>query len=138
MKDNIAKITRWILYLLLLLSIIPGILFYTGAVDTDVFLNWGKFMLIAGILVIIIAPIFTFIVNPQNLIKMLISIVLFVVIVGISYGLATNQLTALQLEDYHITAETSRLVGMGLIATYITFGLAILAIIYSMIIKPFK
>jgi hypothetical protein len=138
MKDKIANVTRWILYLLLLLSVIPGILFYTGTVDTDVFLNWGKFMLIAGVAVIIIAPIFTFAVNPQNLIKMLISIVLFVVIIGLSYTLATNQLSALQLEEYGITPETSRLVGMGLIATYITFGLAIFSILFSMIIKPFK
>ncbi len=138
MKDKIANITRWILYLMLLLSVIPGILFYTGTVDTDVFLNWGKFMLIAGVAVIIIAPIFTFAINPQNLIKMLISIVLFVVIIGLSYTLATNQLSALQLEEYGITPETSRLVGMGLIATYITFGLAIISILFSMIIKPFK
>ncbi len=138
MKDKIANVTRWILYLLLLLSVIPGILFYTGTVDTDVFLNWGKFMLIAGVAVIIIAPIFTFAINPQNLIKMLISIVLFVVIIGLSYTLATNQLSALQLEEYGITPETSRLVGMGLIATYITFGLAIFSILFSMIIKPFK
>jgi hypothetical protein len=138
MKDSIANITRWILFLLLLLSVIPGVLFYTGAVDTDVFLNWGKFMLIAGVAVIVIAPIFTFIINPQNLIKMLISIVLFVVIIGLSYTFATNQLSALQLEEYGISADTSRLVGMGLIATYIIFGLAIFSILFSMIIKPFK
>ncbi len=138
MKDKISNITRWILYLLLLLSIIPGLLFYSGAVDTDVFLNWGKFMLIAGVVVILIAPVFTFLNNPQNLVKMLISIVLLAVVIGVSYALAKNQLSSLQLEEYHITAETSRLVGMGLIATYITFGLAVLAILYSMVVKPFK
>ena len=138
MKDRIANITRWILYLLLLLSVIPGILFYTGAVDTDVFLNWGKFMLIASVAVIIIAPFYTFIMNPQNLIKILISIVLFAIIIGLSYALATNQLSDLQLEKYKISAETSRIVGMGLIATYITFALAIVAILYSIVIKPFK
>ncbi len=138
MKDKISNITRWILYLLLLLSVIPGILFYTGAVDTDVFLNWGKFMLIAGVVVILIAPVFTFLNNPQNLVKMLISIVLFAVVIGVSYVLATNQLSSLQLEEYGITPETSRLVGMGLIATYITFALAVVAILYSMVIKPFK
>ena len=138
MKDKISNITRWILYLLLLLSVIPGILFYTGAVDTDVFLNWGKFMLIAGVVVILIAPVFTFLNNPQNLVKMLISIVLFAVVIGVSYVFATNQLSSLQLEEYGITPETSRLVGMGLIATYITFALAVVAILYSMVIKPFK
>ncbi len=138
MKDRISNITRWILYLLLLLSVIPGILFYTGAVDTDVFLNWGKFMVIVGVAIIVIAPIYTFIVNPQNLIKMIGSVVLFVVIIGVSYALANNQFSQLQLGHYKISAETSRLVGMGLIATYITFALAIVAILYSIVIKPFK
>ncbi len=138
MKDKIANMTKWILYLLLLLSAIPGILFYTGAVDTNVFLNWGKFLLIVGIAVIIIAPVFTFIVNPQNLIVMLISLVLFAVVIGVSYALANNQFSALQLENYHVTANTSRWVGMGLYTTYISFGLAVLAIFYSGIVKFFK
>ncbi len=138
MKDRISNITRWILYLLLLLSVIPGILFYTGAVGTDVFLNWGKFMVILSVAIIVIAPIYSFVMNPQNLIKILGSIVLFAVIIGVSYALATNQLSQLQLDNYKISAETSRIVGMGLIATYITFVLAIVAILYSIVIKPFK
>jgi hypothetical protein len=138
MKDKIANITRWILYVLLILAALPGILFYAGGISTDLFLNWGKFMLILGVAVIIIAPIYTIIVNPQNLIKMLLSVVFLVIILAVSYGFAANQLSSLQLETYHITAETSRLVGMGLIASYISFGLAIIAILYSGVVKLFK
>lgn len=138
MKDKIANITRWILIVLLVLSAIPGILFYAGAMNTDTFLLWGKLMLILGVAVLILAPVYTMIVNPKNLIKMLISIVLLAVIVAVSYGFATNHMPALQLETYHITAETSKLIGMGLIATYITFGLSIVTILYSGIVKLFK
>lgn len=138
MKDKIANITRWFLYVLLILAVIPGILFYAGAISTDMFLNWGKFMLILGVAVIILAPIYTIIVNPKNLVKMLISIVFLAVILAVSYGFATNQLSSLQLETYKITAETSKLVGMGLIASYISFGLSIIAILYSGVVKLFK
>ncbi len=138
MKDKIANITRWILYALLILSVIPGILFYARVMSTNIFLGWGKIMLILGVAVIILAPVYTIIVNPKNLIKMLLSIVLLVIVLGVSYGFATNQLSALQLETYKITAETSKLIGMGLIATYISFGLSVIAILYSGIVKLFK
>jgi hypothetical protein len=138
MKDKIAIITRWILYVLLILAVIPGVAFYAGWMSTDAFLNWGKFMLILGVAVIILAPIYTIIVNPKNLVKMLISIVILAVILGVSYSFAKNQLTPLQLETYKITPETSKLVGMGLIASYITFGLSIIAILYSGVVKIFK
>ena len=138
MKDKIANITRWILYVLLVLAVIPGIAFYAGVMDTDMFLNWGKFMLILGVAVIILAPIYTIIVNPKNLVKMLISVVFLAVILAVSYGFAKNQLTPVQLETYKISAETSKLVGMGLIASYISFGLSIIAILYSGVVKMFK
>lgn len=138
MKDKVANITRKVLYVLLILSVIPGVLFYAGIMSTDVFLNWGKVMLILGVLVLIVAPAYTIFNNPKNLIKMLISIALLALILGVSYGFAANQLSALKLETYHITAETSKLVGMGLIATYITFGLSIIVILYSGAMKIFK
>ncbi len=138
MKDKVANITRWVLYVLLILSAIPGILFYFGVMSTDAFLGWGKIMLFLGVAVLFLAPVYTIINNPKNLIKMLLSVVLLVIILGVSYGFATNQLTALQLETYHITALTSKLVGMGLIAVYITFGLSVIVILYSGIMKIFK
>ncbi len=138
MKDKVANITRWILYVLLILSAIPGVLFYFGVMSTDAFLGWGKIMLFLGVAVLILAPVYTMIINPKNLIKMLFSIVLLIIILGVSYGFATNQLSALQMETYHITAMTSKLVGMGLIAVYITFGLSIIVILYSGIVKIFK
>jgi len=139
MKDKIANIARWVLYALLILAAIPGVLFYAKVMSTDTFLNWGKFMFLLGVTVLILAPVYTMIINPRrNLIKMLISIVILVIILAVSYGIATNHMTLLQLETYKITVETSRLVGMGLIATYITIGLSVIVILYSGIVKLFK
>lgn len=138
MKDRVARISRWILYVLLILSAIPGILFYTGIMSTDVFLDWGKFMLILSAIVLLISPVYTMVNNPQNLIKMVISLAFLVVIIAVSYGLASNQLTTVQLAADNVSAETSRLVGMGLYAVYITLILSIIAILYSAVVKIFK
>lgn len=138
MKDSIANITRWILYLLLALSVIPGVLFYAGMLDTELFINWAKLLLIVAVAVMVISPIYGFIVNPQNIVKMLISIAVMVVVVGLAYLLAGNDFTEYRLEELETTAETSTMVGVGLYATYITFGLTVVAILYSSVIKIFK
>jgi len=138
MKDSIANITRWILYLLLALSVIPGIMFYAGMLDTELFLNWAKLLLLVAVAVMVISPIYGFIVNPQNIVKMLVSIVVLVVVIGAAYALAGNSFTDYRLEELKITAETSTMVGVGLYTTYIAFGLTVVAILYASVIKIFK
>lgn len=138
MKDNIANITKWILYLLLALSVIPGVLFYADALSTELFINWAKILLIVGVAIMFLSPIYGFITNPQNIVKMLISIAVMVVVIVIAYAVAGNEFTEYQMEELKTTAQTSKLVGMGLYATYITFGLTVVAIFYASIIKIFK
>jgi hypothetical protein len=138
MKDSIANITKWILYLLLVLSVVPGVLFYAGMLDTEIFINLAKILLIVAAAVMVISPIYGFIINPQNLVKMLISIVGMVVVVGVAYTLAGNEFTNYRLEELDSTVEISKLVGMGLFTTYIAFGITIIAILYSSVAKLFK
>lgn len=138
MKDSIANITKWILYLLMALVFISGLLFYTNILSVDMFLNWSKLLLIIGVAVMVISPIYGFINHPKNAVKLLISLALFVVIIIVGYTIAGNDFSPLQLEELKTTAETSKLVGMGLYVTYIMFGLAIIAAIYSSIVKAFK
>lgn len=138
MKDNIANITKWILYLLLALSVIPGVLFYTNIISSGIFINWAKILLILGVAIMFLSPIYGFITNPQNIVKMLISIAVMVVVIIIAYAFASNDFTAYQLEELETTAKTSTLVGMGLYATYIAFGLTVVAILYASVIKIFK
>ncbi len=138
MKDSIANITKWLLYLLLALSVIPGVLFYAGMLETELFINWAKVLLIVAVAVMVISPIYGIITNPQNIIKLLISLAVMVVVIVVAYSLAGNEFSEYRLEELKTTADTSRLVGMGLYATYIAFGLAIVAILYASIIKIFK
>jgi hypothetical protein len=138
MKDTIAKITKWILYVLIAIAAVAGLLFYAGLLSTELFLNIGKLILIIGLIIMILSPIYGFITNPQNLKVLLISLVVGAVVLIISYSIAGNEYTALQLEQYNISEQTSKFVGMGLYATYIMFGLAVLAFLYSAISKAIK
>ena len=138
MKDNIAKITRWISIVLIGIVVILGALFYTDNLGSESFISAAKWMLYIGVAVMVISPIYTFIINPKNLVKLLISLGLFVVVIVIGYSTADNTFTALELETLKTDADTSKLVGMGLYVTYIAFCLAILAAIYASIVKVFK
>jgi len=138
MKDSISNITKWILYLLLALVSIFGLLFYTDILSTDSFINFSKLLLIISVAIMVISPIYGFITHPKNMVKLLISLALFVVVIIVGYSLAGNEFSNLRLEELKTTAETSKLVGMGLIVTYIAFALTILAAIYASIIKAFK
>ncbi len=138
MKDSISNITKWILYLLLALVSIFGLLFYTNILSVDSFIDLSKLLLIISVAIMVISPIYGFIIHPKNMVKLLISLALFVVVIIVGYSLAVNEFSDLRLEELKTTAETSKLVGMGLIVTYIAFALTILAVIYASIIKVFK
>lgn len=138
MKDNIAGITKWILYVLIAIVVILGALFYTDNLGADGFITGAKYMLYLGVIVMIISPIYSFITNPTNIVKLLISLGLMVVVIVIGYSMAGNTFTELELEILKTDANTSKLVGMGLYVTYIAFGLALLAAVYASVIKAFK
>ena len=138
MVDKIHNITKWVLIALLLLSAIAGILFFMGTMSADTLINLGIALVILAAAVTLLGALFNLASNPKGAVKMGISLVLFVVVFGIAYALAGNHLTTLQMEEYNIGAETSKLVGMGLYATYIAFGIAVLVILYSSIVKAIK
>jgi hypothetical protein len=138
MVDKIHNITKWILIILLLFAAIASITFYTGGLSEASLINMGIGLIIATLVVTILGAIFNIAAKPKSAVKMLVSLVVFVVVFGIAYSLAGNHLTPLQLEEYHITVQTSKLVGMGLYGTYIFFAIAVLVILYSAVIKAFK
>jgi len=153
MKDSIANITRWVLIILLALSVISALVFYmlydSGRAlivlldDLDnsyfvQFLNWAGVLLALTIVVSVISPIYGFIINPKNVKQLLISLAVGVVVVIIAYTMADNSVTEIQSIKYELTEAGSKRVGVGLYTTYFAFGLAVIALIYSSVIKMFK
>lgn len=138
MNDNLSKYVGWVLIALMGLSAIFGVLFYTGAITESFLLRWSYILLVAGIIIAIASPIYSYVQNPQNAVKLLISVGIVAVVAIISYSLAGNSFSEIKLEQMKITEHTSKLVGMGLLFTYITAGFAILAVIFSSVSKLLK
>jgi magnesium-transporting ATPase (P-type) len=153
MKDNIANITRWVLIVLLALSVVSGLIFYfmydsskpmevlLEDLDNKYFvqiLNWAGILLGLTVIISVISPIYEFIINPKNVKKLLVSLAVAVVVVVIAYSLADNTVTEVQSVKYGLTEAGSKRVGVGLYTTYIGFGLAVIALIYSSVVKMFK
>ena len=133
-----SKILRIFLGVLLAISALLAVLFFAGAITDDILIYWGYFLVILTAVITIIFPIVQMILNPGNSIKIFIAIGVMVVIGIISYALSTSGIPELTMEKLGTNATTAKIVGAGLIFTYIMFGLAVLAIIYASISRIFK
>ena len=133
-----SKILRIFLAVLLAISALLVILFFTNVVSDDLLIYWCYFLLIFTVVIIILFPIASIIMNPKNSIKIFISLGVMVVLAIISYYLSQVKFTELQLEKLETTASTVKYVGAGLIFTYILAAMAVLSIIYASISRIFK
>jgi len=138
MADKFSKLISWVLYVLMGVSALFGLLFYTKTIDSAALMQWGYVLLIATVIVTVISPVYGLIQNPGNIKKLLISLAAVALIAIVSYSLAGNTFSDLRLDRLQVTALTSKYVGMGLLFTYITASIAIIVIVFSSVFKIFK
>lgn len=138
MTDKSGKILKWMLSVLLAVSAILGLLFYADVISDDLLIYWGYILLVITAVITVVAPLIYLLLNLKSSVKFLITFGFLIVLGIISYVFSGNEFTALQLERMETTAETSRLVGAGLLFTFILACLTILSIIYASITRIFK
>jgi hypothetical protein len=139
MKDKVATILRIFLTVLLAISAILFIIFYTKGEDyTSYVLSWAYILLAITALVTLIFPILYIIKNPKSGKTVLIGIVGFVVLFLIANSMASGNIQGEVFETFNITEASSKLIGAMLNMTYILGILAVLSIIYSGISSIFK
>lgn len=83
-------------------------------------------------------PIINILTTPKLLVKSLIGIVVIVVLGFVFYSVSTNELSQFKLDEYKITATTSRQIGAALMGTYAIGALSVVAILYAEIANFFK
>lgn len=105
---------------------------------TGIILTYGVILLLIGAAIAVIFPIIFMILNPKNAIKVLIVVVIFVVLGGISYLFASGSIDGAVYEKFEVTASSSRMIGGALVLTYILAGLTVASIIFSSISKMLK
>lgn len=150
MEDKTGKILNITLYVLIGISVVLGIFFvFIKDIPSDpevpavaditmLHMFWAYFLLIAAAIIAIAAPIIYVILNPAKAKPILMGIIAFVVLGGIAYLLASSGTDAPVYDKFEISADASKRVGTGLIATYILGILAVGVTLFSGIAKMFK
>jgi len=137
-----SKIASILYYTMMVISIIIGILFYVGPskmtagmVDPDITspaLQYMYFLLAFSVLIAIILPVINAIRNPKNIVRNLLMFVGAVILFGVCYYFSKGDILPLiNYEGSDNVPWVLKLVDMGLFVMYITFAVAILAIIVS-------
>lgn len=148
--QKLAKILNIVLAILLALSVVVAIMFYTGGevagaayytpVFTNLIINWGILLLIIAAAAALIFSIVNIVMNPKNAVKTLISVGILAVIVLISYSFADDTVLTMASGADVPDNIPSRLkfADTVLNSMYILFGLAILSIVYTEVSRVFK
>lgn len=143
--DNILKKVFYIISIILIViatSYQVAVLFQGGDDVSDSVLD-GYFLVAyialgLSLIIAILFPIIQMASNPKGAIRTFIGIGLVVALWFIASAFSGNEFSPATLEKMKTTAETSIMVGTGLIYTYVIFGLAILSIIYASVSNLFK
>ncbi|MGB3180102.1 MAG: hypothetical protein WBB45_01845 [Cyclobacteriaceae bacterium] len=91
-------------------------------------------LIIVGALLAIIAPFVSSFSNPAGLVKSGVGILALVVLFFIAYALAGDEVTGL-IRARGFDAQTVKAVGGALILMYILFGIAIISILITEVLK---
>ena len=107
---------------------------------TDIALMWAYILVLITLIAAIAFPLVAVISNPKALVRLLIVLAGFVVLVVISYLLASD--TAIEIIGYDGTGNsdpgTLKMVDTVLFLTYMLFGLAVGSILYAIVSRAFK
>ena len=148
MTDNIAKITKILLWVLIALSLFYAIMLFVNTTKEDTkwivnSLTYTEVLLYIAAGAVVIFSLFNFVLNlmsrPKKALLSLIPIVILGVIFFIAYSYASSE--PLNMPTYDGTDNVPNVLkwsGAGLITAYVFFGLAVLSILYVEIAKLFK
>ena len=136
---KLSKITSIILYVLLGVSAILGILFYTNSISEEPLIDIMYVYVAIAAVFALGFPIYQLFTNPKGALNTLIGLGIMGVIVLIAYSMASDQvLNLVGYDGPDNVPSTLKTVGTGLITTYILFFLALLSIAVTEIYNAFK
>jgi NADH:ubiquinone oxidoreductase subunit 6 (subunit J) len=138
MIEKGLKYVQWLLYGLMGISAILIVLFYMNSSNPDLILYWMYTIAILSIAIILAIVITGIVKNPKGSFKVLIIVAIGLLLGLISYIMSKNTLAPDQLEKYNLTPNNVRMVGAGLLMTYLIMLGAIGVFIYTSVIKYFK
>lgn len=114
-------------YILIAVSVLSILLYFTNSVDVDLMLRWGYIMVAITVASVILLPLYNLIQNPKGAVRSLMGLVIIAVVVGVSYALSSAE-TVVTPATVYDDPLTLRFSDTGLYTTYIAFAATILAI----------
>ena len=137
-----SKISKWVLAVLALITVGLAVYFYLGLSDearTNVLLNWGYILIILGIVIALISVFFTAAIKGVNGKTLLVAVIAFAIIGVVAYRMSRGAFaTPYEAGEVAYSAKTHGWVELGLNFFYVTLGVAILSILFSVIYKAVK
>jgi hypothetical protein len=150
MPNKLSKVISIFLYVLLGVSVILGIFYYTGGnteasatavypepVYTEVFLIWAYILAGLATLFAVGFPLIRAIMNPKSAKKGVLPLLLGLVIIFIAYQFASDDVIKM-VKETESDPFVLKYAGTVLITTYLLAGIAIVSILYSEIEGIFK
>lgn len=125
-------------YILLIVSAILVALGATGVMDIDAMLLWGLGMIILTIALAVIMPVFGILQNPKSATRSLIGLGALVVMVLVSYALATDEPITLASGKMIDNSFALKFSDTALYATYIMFVGVIISLVFGELYKAIK
>ena len=143
-KLNIA---RWVFLALAAVTVVIAVLYYlvVGTIKpeyqagnptprADLFLNWGYILIILGVIAALISAIVAAVVKGVNIKKILVAVIAIAVIAVVAFLMSRGSFgVEYPTADHVYSGRTHGLVEWGLNFFYVTLGVSILCIIYSVI-----
>ena len=147
-----SKISKWVFLALAAVTVVIAVLYYlvVGTIKpnflageptprADLFLNWGYILIILGIVIALISVVFTAAVKGVNGKTLLVALIAFAVIAVVAFLMSRGSFDIpYQAGEKLYSGKTHGWVEMGLNFFYVTLGVAILSILFSVIYKAVK
>ena len=137
MNGKLSNIGKWVFGALTLVTVVLAVIFYLDLKNegrTNMILNWGYILIILGIVIALLSVIISGIVKGINLKKILIALAAIVVIGVVAYIMSRGSFGVEYPTGEHVySGRTHGLVEWGLNFFYVTLGVSILCILYSVI-----
>ena len=137
MNGKLSNISKWVFGALALVTVVLGVIFYLDLKNearTNMILNWGYILIILGVVMILISAIVAAFVKGVNL-KTILIVIGAVVVIGLVAFLMSRGSFGVEYPagDVVYSGRTHGLVEWGLNFFYVTLGVSILCILYSVI-----
>lgn len=136
-NDKSALISSVSLYATMGISILLAVLFFADTLSEGPFLQWTYALIGVATVLAILFPIINTISNPSGAKSVLVGVGALVVVVGLSYVLAGDEVLA-KYQQYGTTPSSSKWVSTGLIMFYLLAAAAIGITIVAEVARVFK